>query len=57
MTATAPLTLLESRAVEVNDPAALLDRVARDFPLNAFLESQRSGGFFRLSRTRRQAGP
>ncbi|WP_172637154.1 helix-turn-helix domain-containing protein [Cyanobium gracile] len=44
-----PLTLLESRAVEVNDPAALLDRVARDFPLNAFLESQRSGGFFHRS--------
>ncbi len=49
MTATVPLTLLESRAVEVNDPAALLDRVARDFPLNAFLESQRSGGFFHRS--------
>ncbi len=49
MTATAPLTLLESRAVEVNDPAALLDRVARDFPLNAFLESPRSGGFFHRS--------
>lgn len=46
MTATAPLTLLESRAVEVNDPAALLDRVARDFPLHAFLESPMSGGFF-----------
>jgi AraC-like DNA-binding protein len=49
MTAMVPLTLLESRAVEVHDPAALLDRVARDFPLNAFLESPRSGGFFHRS--------
>lgn len=49
MTAAAPLTLLESRAVEVRDPDALLNRVARDFPLNAFLESQRSGGFFHRS--------
>ncbi|MCT0230313.1 AraC family transcriptional regulator [Synechococcus sp. CS-1324] len=49
MTATPPLTLLESRAVEVNDPDALLGRVARNFPLNAFLEGPQCGGFFHRS--------
>jgi AraC-like DNA-binding protein len=49
MTAMVPLTLLESRAVEVHDPAALLERVARDFPLNAFLDSSQRGGFFHRS--------
>ncbi len=49
MTASAPLTLLESRAVEVNDTEALLDRVAREFPLNAFLETSREGAFFHRS--------
>jgi AraC-like DNA-binding protein len=48
-TSTRPLTLLESRAVEVTDPAALLSRVARNFPLNAFLEGPQGQGFFHRS--------
>ncbi len=49
MTAGAPLTLLESRAVEVRDPDALLGRVAQTFPLNAFLEGPQAHGFFHRS--------
>jgi AraC-like DNA-binding protein len=44
-----PLTLLESRAVEVTDSAALLARVARNFPLSAFLEGPQDRGFFHRS--------
>jgi AraC-like DNA-binding protein len=46
---TIPLTLMESRAVDVRDPEALLGRVARDFPLNAFLEGPQAHGFFHRS--------
>ncbi|WP_159815982.1 helix-turn-helix domain-containing protein [Cyanobium sp. Copco_Reservoir_LC18] len=44
-----PLTLLESRAVEVTDSDALLARVSQNFPLNAFLESPLGGAFFHRS--------
>lgn len=48
-TGTVPLTLLESRAVEVTDSAALLSRVAQNFPLSAFLEGPQDQGFFHRS--------
>ncbi len=48
-TGTVPLTLLESRAVEVTDSAALLARVAQTFPLSAFLEGPQERGFFHRS--------
>lgn len=45
----APLSVLESRAVELHDPTSLMERVARSMPLTAFLEGPQPEGFFHRS--------
>lgn len=44
-----PLTVLESQAVALDDPTALLERVAQTMPLLGFLEGPQCSGFYHRS--------